>query len=84
MYSECDIHSVEIWGFMHLKYILSTYITEESKTYACNKFLERRYTKNEGVQACVWHVLINQHLFCLECNNQKFWQDSYVEVLQST
>ena len=63
MYSKCDIHSVEICGFMHFKYIHSTYMTKESKTYACNKFLERRYTKNEGVQAFVWHVLINQHLF---------------------
>ena len=58
--------------FYALKIYSFNEYNKESKTYACNKFLERRYTKNEGVQACVWHVLINQHLFCLECNNQKF------------
>ena len=65
MYSKRDIHSVEICGFMHFKYIHSTYMTKESKTYACNKFMERKRTKNEGVQAFVWHVLINQHHFFL-------------------
>ena len=57
------LNSVKIFGCMQYKYILWTYIIKENKTDECNRFIERRCTKNEEVQAFVGQVLINQHLF---------------------
>ena len=56
---------LKIRCFMYFKIILWTYIIKENKINECNRSLERSHTKNEGVQAFVGHVLMNQHLFFL-------------------